>query len=319
MRTPHSSLPSGRTEPRAHFTEIASGFAFAESPRWHDNAFYVSDMYEGKIFRVGRTSRGGWKTESVVDIGADCGGIGWLPDGDLLVVHTSERIISRHRRDAPSMLHVDLSGVADRDLNDMIVLPDGSLYVGTAPLEDGDDDLLSRSPIYHVSRSGRVSVAAEGFFNPNGMALSPDRHHLLVNETFGQQISSFPAIGRGKIETKRTWCSLGPPLAPARTEDVMSSLTIALDGMAAERRGDAVWVADAIGHRVLRVTDRGIERQILTGYEQPFACAIGGINGDILCICLAKDFNRPDRIRLRDSRLVVLQIPVEGTNHEPEL
>ena len=56
-------------------------------------------------------------------------GLGWLPDGRLLVVSMHERKLLRRERDG-LVVHADLSGVARFHANDMVVDAEGRAYVG---------------------------------------------------------------------------------------------------------------------------------------------------------------------------------------------
>ena len=72
-----------------------AGLGFPESLRWRDGALWFSDMFRGRVVRWDP----GTSTETVLDVdhGGPTmpGGLGWLPDGDLLVVDCLERRLLR--------------------------------------------------------------------------------------------------------------------------------------------------------------------------------------------------------------------------------
>ena len=68
------------------------------------------------------------------------------------------------------------------------------------------------------------------------------------------------------------------------------------DGMCLDAEG-AVWVADAVGNRVVRLAEGGeILDEIATG-EGCFACMLGGDDGRTLFLCVAPDFHEDARTR----------------------
>src|SRR4051794_14636296 len=85
-------------------TKLATGFSWPEIPRWRDGTFYCSDMYNHRILTLDAAG-----TSSVVidatgrqalHPGAGVpekevvlGGMGWLPDGRLLVNSMNERVV----------------------------------------------------------------------------------------------------------------------------------------------------------------------------------------------------------------------------------
>ena len=57
-------------------------------------------------------------------------GLGWLPDGRLLVVAMETQRLLRLEHDGTLAVHADLSSAARGSLNDMIVAADGTAYLG---------------------------------------------------------------------------------------------------------------------------------------------------------------------------------------------
>ena len=61
---------------------LLDGFTFAESPRWHEGTFWFSDFHDELVYRIDPSG----KAEKVVRVPGEPSGLGWLPDGRLLVV-----------------------------------------------------------------------------------------------------------------------------------------------------------------------------------------------------------------------------------------
>jgi sugar lactone lactonase YvrE len=114
-------------------------------------------------------------------------GLGWLPDGDLLIVSIQSRQLLRRRPDGSLTVHADLSECAGYWINDMLVDESGRAYVG----DIGFDALTGSSPeptrLCRVDPDGRVSVAADGLLFPNGAVMSRDGKTLIVGESLGNR------------------------------------------------------------------------------------------------------------------------------------
>ncbi|HME69354.1 MAG TPA: SMP-30/gluconolactonase/LRE family protein, partial [Myxococcota bacterium] len=72
-------------------TVLLDGLAFAEGPRWHDGKLFFSDMQDAKIRTVDLDGR----VDTVAEVPALPSGLGWLPDGRLLMVSMEDRRLLR--------------------------------------------------------------------------------------------------------------------------------------------------------------------------------------------------------------------------------
>src|ERR1700692_3726343 len=109
----------------ANLRTLLGGRAFLEGPRWHDGAFYVSDMHAHEVLRVA--------TDGAVDVlerlDAAPSGLGWLPDGSMLIGASGGRRILRRGDDGSLTQHADLSELASHAINDMVVDGAGHAFV----------------------------------------------------------------------------------------------------------------------------------------------------------------------------------------------
>src|ERR1019366_7530154 len=69
------------------WTPVIGGLAFAEAPRWHDGALFVSDIFGRQVWRVVP----GEAPEVIHEVPGLPSGLGWLPDGRLGIVSMRER------------------------------------------------------------------------------------------------------------------------------------------------------------------------------------------------------------------------------------
>ena len=106
-------------------TVLLDGLAFGESPRWHDGKLWFSDMHAHRVMTVDL----GGKAETIVEVPGQPSGLGWLPDGRLLVVSMTDRRLLR--LDPAGLVEVaDLHELASYHCNDMVVDEQGRAYVG---------------------------------------------------------------------------------------------------------------------------------------------------------------------------------------------
>ena len=68
---------------------LASGFWRVKAPRWHLGARWVSDERAGEVFRIDLDG----KVMIVADVPSRPFGLGFLPDGSLLVASMTQKLI----------------------------------------------------------------------------------------------------------------------------------------------------------------------------------------------------------------------------------
>ena len=96
---------------------LIDGGSFFEGPRWHEGAWWVSDFYRHHVLRI--TPDG--KQSVVAEVPAQPSGLGFLPDGRLLIVSMKDRRILRREHDGSVVTHADLSDLTGGHVNDMVV------------------------------------------------------------------------------------------------------------------------------------------------------------------------------------------------------
>ena len=275
---------------------VLDGYSFLECPRWHDGRVWASDFY----MHVVVASDGEGAAEVVATVAEQPSGLGWLPDGRLLVVSMLDRRLLRMEPSGELVQHADLSGLAPSHLNDMVVDASGRAYVGNFGF-----DLMLREPIrptvmIRVDADGTASVAADDLLFPNGTVILDDRT-LVVAESFGARLTAFDIAADGALVNRRVWASFGEAGAPG---------AVGPDGIGADAEG-AIWVADALGHRVVRVQEGGaILEEISTGDLGVYACMLGGDDGRTLFLCAAPSFLEHERRDRREARLLSCRVDV---------
>ena len=278
---------------------LLTGGCYFEAPRWHEGAWWVSDFYRHTVSRVSPAGQ----EEIVAEVEHQPSGLGWLPDGSLLIVSMKDHRLLRHA-DGELAEYADLSAYCGGDLNDMVIDRSGRAYVG-----DFGPDLMTAAPtsLKRVDPDGRVTIAAQGLRFPNGSAITPDGRTLIVGETMGNRLTAFDLAPDGSLSRRRVWAQLGPEVTS------LAQLRIGPDGCTLDAEG-CLWVADALGGPVLRIAPGGqIADQVdLPQGQSAFACALGGDDGRTLLLCCAPDALEHNRAPARDAVLLTMTVDVPG-------
>ncbi len=281
---------------------VVAGLAFAEGPRWHEGALWFSDMHGGAVHRVDADG-----VDTVVVEPDDApSGLGWLPDGSMLVVAMETQRLLRVSPGGLVTGHADVSHLARGSLNDMVVARDGTAYVGDmgARIFSDHPDYSVPGQIIAVDAQGEAAVVADGLKAPNGMVLPPGETELIVAESGGFRVLTFDRTSTGGLGD----AGLFADLVPVDT-DVRGA---APDGICGDLEG-AVWAADPLGARVIRVWRGGqVTHSVRFTEDRPFACVLGGTDRRTLFVCAAKDHEHTEGVATRSGRVVEVRVGVPG-------
>jgi sugar lactone lactonase YvrE len=246
---------------------LAEGIIFGEGPRWHDGKLWLSDMYGGWI----KTVDAGGRVENVVEVPGRPSGLGWLPDGRMLVVSMAERKVMRHE-DGSLVVHADLSGLVGGDCNDMVVDGRGRAYVGNFGFDLASGGQPGPTNIVMVSPDGAASEAASGLMFPNGTVISPDSATLIVAETFGAKLTALDIAADGSLGNPRLFADLA-----GRTPD----------GICLDAEG-AVWASCFNQDEFVRALPGGeITHRVDVSGRRAVACMLGGSDRQTLFLLTA--------------------------------
>ena len=280
---------------------LADGFCYLEAPRWHDGALWVSDFYQHAVFKI--TLDG--QVEKIVAVPQQPSGLAWLPDGRLLIVSMKDRQVLQYQEGKLS-LYADLSHIATGHCNDLITDAHGRAWVGNFGFDLMQGEDLATAQLARIDPDGSVHVAATDLYFPNGMAIVGDT--LLVNETFGNRISAFAIDAEGNLATRQDWAIFGPLDQGKTLHDYLDACQVAADGASVVDQEGAIWIADALGQRALRILDGAIVDSVSTAPLGCFACALGGEDGKTLFLCVAPDFQ--EHLRSQEQAAAIYSIKV---------
>ncbi|MCA2218728.1 SMP-30/gluconolactonase/LRE family protein [Jidongwangia harbinensis] len=286
-------------------TTLLDGFGFLEAPRWREGRIWFSDFYTLRVLSA-RADGSDLRVEA--EVPHQPAGLGWLPDGRLLVVSMRDRRVLRREADGTLVTHADLSRHATGHVNDMVVDSDGTAYAGNFGFDLMGGAPLAPTAVHRVDPDGTVTEAAADLWFPNGMVLTPQRV-LLVNETFGNRVTAFDVAADGQLTNRRVWAQFGPLPTERDVHKALGQLAVAADGCCLDAEG-ALWIADATGDRLLRVTEGGTVTDEVRPGTPVYACALGGADGRTLFACAAPDFDEHARRAANEARLIGIPVAV---------
>ena len=243
---------------------LAEGIYFGEGPRWHDGRLWFSDFYAHTVKSIDES--GDMRVELELD--DQPSGLGWLPDGRLLVVAMKERAVKR-LDPGGLVLHADISALTVHLCNDMVVDAGGSAWVGNFGF-DLDGQLKDRGPVVlddhpvanlvRVDADGSVHLAARDMHFPNGSVITPDGRTLIVAETLAGCLTAFTINADKTLTERRIWANIDGVLP---------------DGICLNE-DNQVWVANALAPEVVLVAEGGDIVQRIATSQLCYACMLGG-------------------------------------------
>lgn len=264
---------------------LMTGFCFGEGPRWFEGLVWFSDMLGEAVHTV--TLAG--ETSTLPLPGHAPSGLGFRPDGSLLIVSAKRREVLRYDGDTVQTI-ASLGDVAPVDLGDMVVDDVGRAYIGSQAREGG--------AVVRVDLDGLVTVVAEDLDFPNGMVLADGGRTLIVAESTARRLTAFTVDHAGGLGDRRVFADGldGPP-----------------DGLAIDADG-AVWASLVLANGFARVLDGGeVTDRIDIGDRIAIACALGGPEGRTLFMLSSTSAYPESLAGSKDSRLDAVMVDVPAT------
>lgn len=273
---------------------LVEGLAFPDGARWHDRHLWFSDTHAGEVLAYDPVTGA---LNTVAEVPGRPAGLGFLPDGRLLIVSTRDLLVLRREPDCSLVVHADLSGIATWYLRDMCVDRRGRAYVGN----DGDGSDPPRPPrpadLAMVEPDGTVHDVATAMMLANGMVVTSDGTTLIVAETRSTpgRLTGFTIEPDGSLEQRRVIAEFDATVHP--------------DGLAIDSE-DGVWVASPFGDEIFRVDAGGAITDRLWA-PHPYSLALGGPDGRDLFVGTSETWipEEAERDRSGAIRLIRVQVP----------
>jgi sugar lactone lactonase YvrE len=287
-------------------TLVVDGLTLTEGLRWHDGRVWFSDLYNRRVVSIledGSDLRVEGQFEAIPV------GLGWLPDGRLLVIQQETAKVLRREHDGTFVVHADLSGVAKSWPNDIVVTGDGTAYVGCFGFELHQGAPFGTAPLMKVTVDGQVTVVGEPSYFPNGSTILDGT--LVVAESFGNRISQYDIDPDGTLSNRRDWAVFGPMPTASDLDDRYKELVVAADGISGVDAEGAIWVADFTKQHAVRVLPGAeIVDEVTTGSLNCYCVALGGHDGRTLFLCATPAEMDPE-LRKNEPRGTIMSCRVD--------
>ncbi|MEV0248990.1 SMP-30/gluconolactonase/LRE family protein [Nocardia sp. NPDC050712] len=277
----------------AELSVIFSDLRFPEGARWREGHLWFSDMHTGQVFRsdpIGRT------LQEVVVVDDQPSGLGWLPDGSLLISCMLDRVVRRLDVSGTLSDFADLSALTSAPINDLVTDESGRTFVGGFGYDLYADAPQRPGPIFGVDPEGSATLLEKDMVFPNGSVLLPGTSTLVVAETWAARLTAFDVDDHGALTHKRVWAELPPGSTP--------------DGICVDAAA-GVWVSSIATGQFLRVEAGG---RITDTIEVPGRCAtdcvLGGPDGQTLFLLTSNSWQPPETTsRMGRVEAVEVEIP----------
>ncbi|MHA2126760.1 MAG: SMP-30/gluconolactonase/LRE family protein [Promethearchaeota archaeon] len=260
---------------------LLEGLKFPEGPRWHNGKLWFSDMDLKKVMTV---DLNGTK-EVILEMEDSPSGLGWLPDGRLLIVSMEEELLLRLDPDGVKIA-ADLKSLATFKCNDMVVDKQGKAYIGNFGF-DYNKEQFKPAEIILVKPDGTAQVVADNMAFPNGTIITSDDKTLIVAETWGSKLTAFDILDDGSLKNRRIWANF-QAMTP--------------DGICLDAEG-GIWVASPGRGKVFRVLEGGKITHEVQVSTQAIACMLGGPNRRTLFVATTE---------LSSGRIEIVDVEIPG-------
>ncbi|MGE0736788.1 MAG: SMP-30/gluconolactonase/LRE family protein [Alphaproteobacteria bacterium] len=237
---------------------FADGLVFGEGIRWFKNRLWIADMLGRKIIAFDFDG----KREVVAHVPPRPNGLGFLPDGRLLIASMADQKVLRREHNGSISVHADLSKLMTGYMGDLAVDARGRAYVDDVGFRVFEKDERRPGALLRVDPDGTAVVLERNLQFPNGLWITPDGDRLIFAEGRNETIFSYRIGAEGGLSDKRVFAHL--------KGHVLDGLTIDVKG--------AVWECSPYLRQVNRVVDGGqiTETIQFPEHRKPVACCLGG-------------------------------------------
>jgi sugar lactone lactonase YvrE len=271
---------------------LMTGLVMGESPRWRDGSLWLSDMGAREVVSVDLEGN----SDVVARVPNGLAGIGFLPDGRLLIAGDRDGLLLRRESDGSLATHADLTNVFRPSWSDLVADGRGNASISNVGFDFPNGE-FAPGIVALVTPDGSARLVADGIAFPNGMLVTPDNSTLIVADSYGRELTAFDIAADGGLSGRRAWADLddGTP-----------------DGICLDAEG-AVWYGDVPNKRCVRVREGGEVLQTIDLDRGCFACMLGGADGRALFM-MAAEWNGPANMfgAPRTGQVLTAQAPSAG-------
>ena len=299
--------------------KLIGGLYFGEGPRWHENKLWFSDFYSHKVMTLDENN----SLETVCEVPNQPSGLGWLPNGDLLIVSMLDRKILRFSEGSISV-HADLSEYVAHKCNDMVVGRDGTAYVGNFGMGDAGESLNS-THLMIVKSDGTVLKGPDNLLFPNGTVITEDGKNLIIAETLGAKLTSFDIEDNGELTNRKLWArtsplfslliikflsSMGFDLSKVDFSKYSKNLHVP-DGICLDEK-NGIWIASPTTKAVVRIEKGGNITDTINTPKGAFACMLGGKERKTLYVIISNSSDPEEAQASPEGEIHSIEVEIPG-------
>ena len=270
---------------------VFTGLAFPEALRWHKGELWFSDVLAGKVYRADIKTGEYYEVASILPT---VGGLGWLPNGDLLTVDCEARSVLCINAAGGKSVYANMSEFWEFPANDMLVDGDGTTWVGSYGFNP-ETDSPKESSLARL-KGGVLDFPVNSLIFPNGMARL-DESHFVVAETFADRLAIIETVSNGIVRVEKR-IALPSNSTP--------------DGLTVDEEGN-IWVASAYGEAILKIDPKSetVERAIEIEGRGVFDCVFGGPELETLFIAVS-DVDESKALLNLPGEILAISVGVHG-------
>ena len=299
--------------------KLTGGLYFGEGPRWHENKLWFSDFYSHKVMTLDENN----SLETICEVPSQPSGLGWLPNGDLLIVSMLDRKILRFSEGSISV-HADLSKHVAHKCNDMVVGRDGTAYVGNFGMGDAGESLNS-THLMIVKSDGTVLKGPDNLLFPNGTVITEDGKNLIIAETLGAKLTSFDIEDNGELTNRKLWArtsplfslliikflsSMGFDLSKVDFSKYSKNLHVP-DGICLDKK-NGIWIASPTTKAVVRIEKGGNITDTINTPKGAFACMLGGKERKTLYVIISNSSDPEEAQASPEGEIHSIEVEIPG-------
>ena len=299
--------------------KLTGGLYFGEGPRWHENKLWFSDFYSHKVMTLDENN----SLETVCEVPSQPSGLGWLPNGDLLIVSMLDKKILRFSEGSISV-HADLSEYVAHKCNDMVVGRDGTAYVGNFGMGDAGESLNS-THLMIVKSDGTVLKGPDNLLFPNGTVITEDGKNLIIAETLGAKLTSFDIEDNGELTNRKLWArtsplfslliikflsSMGFDLSKVDFSKYSKNLHVP-DGICLDEK-NGIWIASPTTKAVVRIEKGGNITDTINTPKGAFACMLGGKERKTLYVIISNSSDPEEAQASPEGEIHSIEVEIPG-------
>ncbi|MCW5772558.1 MAG: SMP-30/gluconolactonase/LRE family protein [Rhodospirillaceae bacterium] len=277
--------------PGREIVPFADRLVFGEGMRWYRGRLWMGDMLGRKVLAFDRKG----EREIIAEVPGRPNGLGFLPDGRLIIASMADQRLLRREADGRIVMHSDLAAHMTGYTGDIAVDAAGRTYVDDVGFRVFEKEARRPGALLRVDPNGAATVLERNLQFPNGLWITADGQHLVFAEGRNETLFSYRLAADGSFADKRVFAAMKGHV---------------LDGLTLDSHG-AVWACSPYLRQVNRVLDGGriAETIRFPDNRKPVACCLGGADRKTLFV-VAADYTL-ERMAQDDTEAEIYRIDVD--------